>query len=325
MHTHASHLTVAGTLSVLLALALVAPARAQEAAPKDKGGATKAPPSRLYRHPSGFTFVCPQGWTTRVAEGDQRVRLVPPEDAGNEVYLVTPDTAQGVASVKDPQFVPLVERGIGGLLPALKRTGEAEPITTGCGPGVVLTWAGATPEGLQVRGRVYATVTGDKSLLLFALAPTERLALRDKALRAVCASFAPDKAAAGGGAAAAGADADTPLVKAWRQRLAGKKLTRLGRYGGGAGGGGTYQTEIVLLTSGRFTYYSESSVSADVDGVSGGAGGVTRSGGKWRIITRGGNPVLELHLDGKEPTYRNLRYENGKTFMNGERIFVTDP
>jgi hypothetical protein len=126
--------------------------------------------------------------------------------------------------------------------------------------------------------------------------------------------------------AAAEIRSDTELARQWDQHLRGKKLTQLSSYSSGGGGGG-YSAERVayFCRDGRFLYFASSSVS--VYGSSGGMGSAAGSSemtGRWRVVTEGEVAALEIDNDRGEHGYMRLDYDNGKTFVDGTRTFVTD-
>ena len=81
--------------------------------------------------------------------------------------------------------------------------------------------------------------------------------------------------------------------------------------------------DIFLCSSGEFLYKDESSVSVDVGGAFGNSGGQGQDTGRWRIITQGQLVGIELRYnDGRVEQYQ-LQYQDGATYVNGERWYVT--
>ena len=317
-------------------------AETRKAAPPPAGTAAAktaaVPAGRRVRHPAGFAVTLPAGWTSRTGSDGQGLVLVPPETPENELYLLVDEDGSGIASARDDRFVPLLEQGIRALFPTLERSGGVSEIKTRSGgPGVALTFAGATPDGEAVRAHVYGTILSGRTVLLLAMGAPERLARREGVVRPLFASVAPDTAPDTAPAAAAvvktggksggskGLDDGSPLARAWRQRLSGMTLTRIGRFGGGIGGGGTFKKQLTLLPTGRFTYYDENSLAADVGDVSASSGGVGRAAGTWRIVSRGGQAILELRPDGGgQPSLQGvLSDQGGAAYLNGDRVYVT--
>ena len=63
----------------------------------------------------------------------------------------------------------------------------------------------------------------------------------------------------------------------------------------------------------------------DVPGASGNSGGTKNKTGRWRVVSRGDLPILEMRPEGETPMYGALSYQDGKTFLGNVRTFVTDP
>jgi len=115
----------------------------------------------------------------------------------------------------------------------------------------------------------------------------------------------------------------TPAANEWAQWLAGKKVTYMDSYTSGNAGGYSMRMDIFLCSSGEFLFKDESSVSVDVGGAFGNAGGQGQNTGRWRIITQGQLVGIELRYnDGRVEQYQ-LQYEDGATYVNGERWYVT--
>ncbi|MCH7876358.1 MAG: hypothetical protein IH965_13810 [Gemmatimonadetes bacterium] len=110
----------------------------------------------------------------------------------------------------------------------------------------------------------------------------------------------------------------------WAARLAGKRLTQMESYSSGSSGGYSNKQVWDLCRDGRFFFYGESMVSVDVGGAFGAAGGPERGGGQWRIIEQGGLVGIELRWLGGRVSQHTLDYQNGQTYADGTRVFVTD-
>lgn len=126
---------------------------------------------------------------------------------------------------------------------------------------------------------------------------------------------------------------EPPVTQEWREALKGAKLTYMNsNYSSGGvsvGGYSTYSsysshTEIVLCTSGRFTYYSSSSFSVDTGGAFAGNAGDKNGNGNWEVTNNGaGEPLLKLHFNNGNIHSYKLTYEDEKTFLNDSRYFRT--
>ncbi|MEM8559144.1 MAG: hypothetical protein AAGG50_15085 [Bacteroidota bacterium] len=115
-----------------------------------------------------------------------------------------------------------------------------------------------------------------------------------------------------------------PVVDEWRAALVGMQLDRFDTRSSYDGGSSSRQT--LTLCAGYFYYsssYSASSVNFDGSGVSG--AGNRSDGGTWTVSAdAAGTPMLDLvYADGTEVSYV-LSTEDGRTFLDGERVLRTD-
>lgn len=109
----------------------------------------------------------------------------------------------------------------------------------------------------------------------------------------------------------------------WAEFLAGKKATQMSSYSSGSAGGYSSRTDVHLCASGQFALSGNSMVSVDVGGASGYNGGNSQGSGTWRIITEGQVAGIELrYANGGVEQYR-LDFQDGATYVNGERWYVT--
>ncbi|MEM8600315.1 MAG: hypothetical protein AAGF99_10375 [Bacteroidota bacterium] len=115
-----------------------------------------------------------------------------------------------------------------------------------------------------------------------------------------------------------------PVVDEWRAALMGMQLDRFDTRSSYDGGSSSRRT--LTLCAGYFYYtssYSASSVNFDGSGVSG--AGNRSDGGTWSVSAdAAGTPMLDLvYGDGTEVSYV-LSAEDGRTFLDGERVIRTD-
>jgi hypothetical protein len=118
-------------------------------------------------------------------------------------------------------------------------------------------------------------------------------------------------------------DDGTRLGREWRSHLAGKKATKMSRYSSGLEGGYTSRTDVHLCGNGQFGLRSQGSVSVDVGGAFGGAGGGGEQGGRWRILTQGDLAGIELKYDNGTVERYRLEFREGATYVEGERWLIT--
>jgi hypothetical protein len=126
-------------------------------------------------------------------------------------------------------------------------------------------------------------------------------------------------AGAGGGSLHDG----TQVGQEWAEFLVNKKATQMDSYSSGSAGGYSSRTDVHFCANGQFALSGNSMVSADVGGVSGYNGGDSQGSGTWRIITEGQVAGIELrYASGGVEQYR-LDYQDGATYVNGDRWYIT--
>jgi hypothetical protein len=165
---------------------------------------------------------------------------------------------------------------------------------------------------------------------------TPRTILGALALALVSASTAlaqggdptPTPAASGGSGSSDGEarpTASSAIARRWDLRLRGKRVTELSRVDGGQYGGGTSRTDMYLCGDGRLFIDSQSSLAVYVDGANGSSGGRASRTGRWRVVSEGEIPAIEVRLDGGEEGYLAIGWDTrGATYLNGSKVFVTN-
>ncbi len=143
---------------------------------------------------------------------------------------------------------------------------------------------------------------------------------------------------AGGAGAAAAPDVasnaqpstSSPLVQEWLGHLRGKKVTYTDSYSSSdASGYGGYSNrwEAFLCGDGSFHYRSRNRMSVDVGGAWGSGSGDDSFSGTWRIIEQGGQAILQYQRSEQGGTAEGqwvaLGYQNGETYFDGSRVYVT--
>lgn len=118
----------------------------------------------------------------------------------------------------------------------------------------------------------------------------------------------------------------------WNARLKGSRLTYLySYYSGGASGsyaGASEKTTIDLCSAGHFFYSGSSSFAVD-GGVgagynaSGYGGGSDQGAGRWEVVQRGGQPVLQLAFQNGEVAEYTISYPDEELHLDGKRFFWT--
>ena len=119
--------------------------------------------------------------------------------------------------------------------------------------------------------------------------------------------------------------ASSAIARQWDRKLRGKRVTELSRVDGGQYGGGTSRTDMYLCGDGRLFIDSQSSVAVYVDGANGSSGGRESRAGRWRVVSAGEIPAIEVRLDGGEEGYLAIGWDTrGATYLNGSKVFVTN-
>lgn len=123
-----------------------------------------------------------------------------------------------------------------------------------------------------------------------------------------------------------------PVAQEWKQRFSNAKLTYMDSYyssgssygGYSTGGGYSVTKEIHLCAQGYFKSSGSSSMSIDTGGAFGNSRGSSSGDGSWEIAgNQYGQPILRLKFHNGEVREYTLTSEEGKTFLNGERYYVT--
>ena len=123
-----------------------------------------------------------------------------------------------------------------------------------------------------------------------------------------------------------GVTENSPLAQEWRQHLAGKKVTYMSSYSSNTlGGGGFTQKNIYHLCSdGRFAFSEDGAIALNPGepdlGTPGSAG---RGRGSWRILTQGQLAGIELRFDDGSVVHYQLTMQDGATYANQDRVYVT--
>ncbi|HSJ10091.1 MAG TPA: hypothetical protein VK928_09255 [Longimicrobiales bacterium] len=142
---------------------------------------------------------------------------------------------------------------------------------------------------------------------------------------------APAGAGAGAAAGTAGAvppqSEATPVLREWLSHLRGRKLSFRESYNSNdARGFGGYSNrwDAYLCSDGTFFFQESSRVSIDTGGAMGGGRSGSAARGIWRIVEANGQVVLQYRMEGTEGDYGVLRFQDGATYLDRSRIFVTN-
>ena len=122
---------------------------------------------------------------------------------------------------------------------------------------------------------------------------------------------------------AGGSTDNSAIARDWAARIRGQRLYQSSRVGGGAAGGGVFETFLYICSNGQFVFRQSGGVSVDVGGASGSSMSRNGSEGTWRVITMQGTAVVELTHQNGEVSQFSLVHQNGANYANGERVYIT--
>jgi hypothetical protein len=250
--------------------------------PEVPGGASDAAAQTVtWRHPLGYTFSHPVGWTveqrtqgTLILPGDAAV-----DGAGNalEMIALSSQSAPGIARADDPQVIAFFEQNSGGL----RRVGDPESLASGLGAGIVLTFEGMI-NGIDARRRLYVTLHNGEAIYLLHEASKEIAPKRDAAARNLFASLSWAQPAS-----------DPQIVGQWR---------RTSNTGSSDSRGGLYTQEdeaVVFYADGRVEYGKSTTISGTTSGVSV-LGGGNPNVQRGRYTAVGGQVTVTWEAGGTE-------------------------
>lgn len=119
-------------------------------------------------------------------------------------------------------------------------------------------------------------------------------------------------------------------VKKWAQKLKNSRLTAMDSFSSSDGAYGEYGSShsskkvLDLCAQGYFRYSASSSANFDSEGGFGNAGSSNNGDGTWKVIGNvEGQAVLQLTFVNQEVYELVIKFEDYKTFLNGERYFRT--
>lgn len=115
-----------------------------------------------------------------------------------------------------------------------------------------------------------------------------------------------------------------PIVKEWKDKLNGVRLTYMNTYSSSGGSGFSSKKTIDLCSQGYFLSNGSSSYSMNVPGASAAGNDRSDGAGSWKVIQNtAGQAVLQLNFhDGGIKEYV-LTMDGDKTMLNGTRYFRT--
>lgn len=123
---------------------------------------------------------------------------------------------------------------------------------------------------------------------------------------------------------------DGPVDNLWKQRLSGTRLTYMDSYSspaateGGISGGYSVHRRIDLCPEGHFKTDASSEHTFSGEDVSAAGSGSSSGQGTWNAMHNAdGNVVLRLRFNDGHTVDHRLGWEDGRTYLDGERWFRT--
>jgi hypothetical protein len=297
-------------LVIILALALsVVSAAAEELQPNQ----TYAGGTRVEASSHGVSFVIPQGWTGRFGQEPKYQALLlgsnTIEGVGIAIIQTGPTAAQVAAGLNEPQ-----DLGAGVLRP----TGA--PTIRGSRMGI--RYENETHVGFAL---ALVGPTRNSVIFFFTGPPTnEKTYLSLLGELGNSTNFLPPARATAPPAPAPAQPqppASAGMDQEWSSLLNGQALNYFSSYRSGGGGGGMASHRVLhLCPNGSFLYSGDSSVTMNVPGASGSSAGRGGFAGRWHLeSTTPTTAVLVLAVEGGQELRWQMKYDDNKTFVNGQR------
>ena len=120
---------------------------------------------------------------------------------------------------------------------------------------------------------------------------------------------------------------ESPLVRQWRAHLSGKRVTYMSSYnsgGYGSYGGYSERWDAYLCSDGTLFFKQNSMVNADVGGAFGFGAGNRGVPGRWKLVEQLGQVFIQYQLADGTSDYAALGFQNGATYVDGKRVYVTN-
>ncbi len=167
-----------------------APAPAPGPAPSPAPG--PAAGWREYRHPIGFSFRHPDGWS--VQETQIGLVLTPPDAGRNqqgptEWYVIHAQPAPDISRPDDPRCGQYMNGNMMQLAPYVRSTGAPKPFKAGARDAALYAWEGTSPAGLAVRAESRVVIMEKHAIGLVSIGERTVLERRADTIRDMFASF----------------------------------------------------------------------------------------------------------------------------------------
>jgi hypothetical protein len=238
----------------------------------------------------GLSFVIPQYWSGRIAEGDESLRLTSDTKPGiGLVYMVTNIKPQELAArLADSQELP------DGVILQL-----AAPVRTIGSRSTAFYREG------DLIGRALAISGPSENAVIYVIAgPHTQRAYYERLLEELAASTSFTKIG------------PEELRKIWHELLAGMMLTRLSSFSAGEGAGGSATSVWHLCRNGSFVYLHSPGATDPSDSEEHRDPG----SGAWRVQMKGRDPFLVLTGGNRLQTVHSLEYDGVKTYLDEAQV-----
>ena len=263
----------------------------------------------------GFGFTIPAGWAGAM---------------GSDGYLMQNEGVPGMILIAPKRFADQDEV----VRTFSESTNDGQTILSPTeapsvdADGTVRVEQTGTMQGNAVKVLVRARLNpyGGNTANVMAIAPHEHFGpALEEALGRILASIRYTKPSGQGASTA-----KLPEDDQWKARLSGTRLTRLESYNspssteGGIGGGYSSEQRIDLCPEGHFKTTSSSGYVIGGAHASGYGSGSNAGSGTWRVLRGiGGMATLRLQYHDGTVVEHRLGWEDGKTFLDGDRWFRT--
>jgi len=117
---------------------------------------------------------------------------------------------------------------------------------------------------------------------------------------------------------------DSPLLREWRAHLGGKRVTYIDSYNGGLGGGYSDRWDAYICSDGTLFFKRNSMVNVDVGGAYGYSADNRGMPGRWQLVEQMGQVFIQYQLADGTSDYATLGFQNGATYVDGQRVYVTN-
>lgn len=254
---------------------------------------------RVDLEPLGVAFTVPEQWQGQRAEG--MVVLGGQREPG--LILLFQHAHESLEDIRREASGGIVDEGV-----ALRPVGPLEPIgADALGGRFSGTFSGFAAE-VYVVARLNPHGEG---VTVMAMTDPENFSARYEALaREIAASLTFREVQ------------HSPLVDQARGLLTHTRLTFLESYSSGSGGGYSARRSIDLCPDMRFQQQGSAQLAVDVGGAFGSAQGRGEGTGQWSVIPgQGASTLLELRHDSGVVQHYVVHFEDGRTYLDGERYF----